>query len=230
MVDKKTSVLIVDDEKNIRLTLTQTLKSLDIEIDTAVNGEEALQKIIGKKYDILLLNFHLPGMNGIEVLRKLRDIRPDISVIVITAYGSVDSAVEAMKLGAVEYVQKPFIPDEIRTMVKNIINHETIDEQKAEDYTFYTKLAKKCINARQFYSAEKHIKQAIMIDNSRPEAYNVFGTLREVNHDIDEALKLYREALSRDATYEPARNNLARREKLMEIQEKYKGNKRRRND
>jgi DNA-binding NtrC family response regulator len=221
-MNEKISILIVDDEKNIRLTLSQALEEIGTTIDTAVNGEEALQKLTGEKYAVMLLDLKMPGMGGMEVLRKVRDIRPDIRVIIITAYGTVDSAVEAMKLGVVDFIQKPFIPNEIRSLVKNVINRETIDEQKADDYTFYLELAKKSINSRHFYTAEKHIKQAIIIDNSRPEAYNILGTLREIDNDINEALKYYRAALSHDATYEPARNNLARREKLSAILEKYK--------
>ena len=98
---KEKFVLVVDDEKNIRLTLSQTLESLGLETDTAVNGEEALDKLKMKEFGLILLDLKMPGMDGMEVLRQLRKIRPDIRVIIITAYGTVESAVEAMKLGAV---------------------------------------------------------------------------------------------------------------------------------
>ena len=102
---KAKPVLIADDEKNIRLTLSQALESLKLETDTAVNGEEALAKLRDKDFGLILLDLKMPGMDGMEVLRQLRQIRPDIRVIVITAYGTIESAVEAVKLGAVDFIQ-----------------------------------------------------------------------------------------------------------------------------
>ena len=209
-MNEKITLLIVDDEKNIRLTLSQTLEDTGADIDTAINGEEALQKLAVGDYKVMLLDLKMPGMDGMEVLRKVRDIRPDIRVIIITAYGSVDSAVEALKLGAVDFIQKPFAPNEIRSLVKNVLARETLDEQKANDYTSFLELAKKCINTRHFQAAAEHVKKSLSIDNSRPEAYNLLGALREIDNDYIEAQKYYRAALSLDATYEPARRNLER--------------------
>src|SRR4030042_5052942 len=92
-------ILIVDDEKNIRLTLSQSLEALGSESDTAANGEEALAKLKEKEFGLILLDIKMPGMDGKEVLRQVRKIRPDIRVIMITAYGTIESAGEAMKLG-----------------------------------------------------------------------------------------------------------------------------------
>ena len=91
--------LIVDDEKNIRLTLSETIGPLGFVADTAVNGEEALDKIAAREYQVVLLDLNMPGIGGMEVLRRLRSTRPGLPVIIITAHGTVDSAVEAMKLG-----------------------------------------------------------------------------------------------------------------------------------
>jgi DNA-binding NtrC family response regulator len=127
-------VLIVDDEKNIRLTLSIALEPLGLESDSAMNGEEALQMLREKDYRLVLLDLKMPGMDGMEVLRRLRDIRPDIRVIIITAHGTIESAVEAMKLGAVDFIQKPFAPKEIRDLVTAVINRDRIDERQAADY------------------------------------------------------------------------------------------------
>jgi len=114
---KKSRVLVVDDEKNIRLTIAQSLENMTVEVDTAVNGEEALQKIQQDDYRLILLDLKLPGMEGIEVLRKLRGFNKDLKVLIITAHGTIENAVEAMKLGAVDFIQKPFTPDEVRGFV-----------------------------------------------------------------------------------------------------------------
>src|SRR4030042_1006511 len=81
------SVLIVDDEKNIRLTLSLALEKLNIPVDTAVNGEEALKKLAEKSYGLMLLDLRMPGIDGMEVLRRVPAIRPEAKVVIITAYG-----------------------------------------------------------------------------------------------------------------------------------------------
>jgi len=210
IMDSRPSILIVDDEKNIRLTLSQALEDLGAFIDTAFNGEEALTKLAGGIFTLVLLDMKLPGMEGMKVLEKLREIRPDIKVIIITAYGTIDSAVEAMKLGAVDFIQKPFAPEEIRSLVRQVIDRTTLDEQKANDYASYIELAKKCINERLFKAADVYVRNAITIDNSRPEAFNLLGALKEIGSDYTEAQKFYRVALDLDATYEPAQKNLSR--------------------
>jgi DNA-binding NtrC family response regulator len=118
------AVLIVDDEKNIRMTVSRCLETLELGTDTAVNGEEALDKLKQKDYGALLLDLKLPGMDGMEVLRQVRDAWPATRVIIITAHGTIDSAVEAMKLGASDFIQKPFTPDEIRTVVSRVLKQD----------------------------------------------------------------------------------------------------------
>ena len=208
MIDKPT--LIVDDEKNIRLTLSQALETLGAEIDTAANGEEALTKLKGRKFGLILLDIRMPGMDGMEVLRQVREIRPDIRVIMITAYGTVESAVEAMKLGAVDFLQKPFDPEEIRELVLRVMDREKLDEHHLADYASHLELAKKCIGDRLFDAALEHVRKAIFVDTRRPEAFNLLGALMEIQGDRAEAQKNYRAALSLDPSYEPAIQNLHR--------------------
>jgi DNA-binding response OmpR family regulator len=210
MPDNKMKLLIVDDEKNIRLTLTQTLESAEMEIDSAVNGEEALQKMESQDFRIILLDLKMPGMDGMEVLKKINETRPDIRVIIITAHGTIDSAVEAMKLGAVDFIQKPFAPEEIRSMVKSVIEREVLSDENANTYASYLELAKKAVTDRHFAAAKEFTGKAISIDNGRPEAMNLMGALYEIDNDFPEAQKFYRAALSLDPTYKPAKNNLSR--------------------
>jgi CheY-like chemotaxis protein len=203
-------VLIVDDEKNIRLTLSQSLETLELETDTAVNGEEALAKLKEKDYRLILLDLKMPGMDGIEVLRQLREIRPDIRVIIITAYGTIESAVDAMKLGAVDFIQKPFSPKEIRELVSQVMDREKLDEQKAVGYDSFVELAKRCVGDRHFAAAVEHVRKAISLDPGRPEGFNLLGALTEIQHNVLEAQKYYRAALDLDPTYKPAKDNLDR--------------------
>jgi DNA-binding NtrC family response regulator len=117
----KNAILIVDDEKNIRLTVSQAIVSADREVQTAVNGEEALAKLQEKDFALVLLDLKMPGMDGMDVLRWIRANRPQVPVVIVTAHGTIDSAVEAMKHGAVDYIQKPFSPREIRALVSKVV-------------------------------------------------------------------------------------------------------------
>jgi DNA-binding NtrC family response regulator len=115
----KKPILVVDDEKNIRLTMSQSLEPLDLEVRTAVNGEEALQKLREGPFGLVFLDLKMPGMDGLDVLRQIKDTWPMTRVIIITAHGTIDSAVEAMKYGAVDF-SKPFSPAEIRELATRV--------------------------------------------------------------------------------------------------------------
>jgi len=207
---KDKSVLIVDDEKNIRLTLSQALEVLEVETATAADGEEALARLKEKEFSLILLDLKMPGMDGMEVLRQVSKIRPDIRIIILTAYGTVESAVEAMKLGAADFIQKPFAAEEIRGLVSRVLDRGKIDEQKTVDYASSVELAKRRIGDRHFDAAVEHVRKAISLDPGRPEAFNLLGALMEIRGDRIEAQKNYRAALSLDPSYEPAIKNLQR--------------------
>ncbi|MBN1471763.1 MAG: response regulator, partial [Syntrophaceae bacterium] len=204
------NVLIVDDEKNIRLTLSQALSAIDLDPDSAINGEEAIDKLNKKEYHLILLDLKMPGMDGMEVLRRVRTQRPDIKIIIITAHGTIDSAVEATKLGAVDFIQKPFTPKEIRDIVTLVLDRDKLDEKNAQDYKTHFELVKKCIHEQHFDAAIMHARQAIALDPSRPEAFNLLGVLFEIRNDKYEALRNYRAALALDPSYKPAIHNLDR--------------------
>jgi two-component system, OmpR family, alkaline phosphatase synthesis response regulator PhoP len=207
---KTNKILIVDDEKNIRMTIRQSLMDMDVDCDTAINGEEALSKLKDTDFGLVLLDLRLPGMDGMDVLQKLREDRPDIRVVIITAHGTIDSAVDAMKLGAVDFIQKPFSPEEIRELVSQVIQRETLDEAKSQDYASCLELAKRCVADRHLEAAIEHVKKAIALDSARPEAFNFLGALYEIQGDKLEGQKNYRAALSLDPTYRPAQENLSR--------------------
>jgi DNA-binding NtrC family response regulator len=206
----KNAVLIVDDEKNIRLTLSEAIASDDTEVDTAVNGEEALAKLQERNFGLVLLDLKMPGMDGMDVLRWISANRPEVRVVIITAYGTIDSAVEAMKHGAIDYIQKPFAPEEIRKLVSRMMDRATLDAQKARDYAGCIELAKKSVNERRFDVAAEHVRRAMSLDASRAEAFNFLGALQEIQGDRLEAQKNYRAALALDPTYKPAQENLYR--------------------
>ncbi|NEQ32690.1 MAG: response regulator [Leptolyngbya sp. SIO4C5] len=204
----KAKLLVADDEKNIRLTVAQSLDA-QYEVKTAVSGQDALDQLAKDTFDLMLLDIRMPGMDGVEVLKQLKDRQPDLKVIVISAHGTVDSAVEVMKLGAVDFLQKPFTPQEIRDLVAQVLGR-SLQPQDTSSYDDLMAAAKAQASQRNFDAAISQVKQAIGAHPERPEAFNFLGELLEVKGDRLEALKNYRVALDLDPTYEPAQQNLHR--------------------
>jgi DNA-binding NtrC family response regulator len=120
MMDKGTSVLVVDDEPGIHRAIRQLLKS-DFSVYDAISGEEGLDKADDISPDLILLDLQMPSMSGMEVLKKLKESDQDIPVVIFTGYGSIDSAVRAIKLGAVDYIEKPFDNRNLTRTIKEIL-------------------------------------------------------------------------------------------------------------
>lgn len=208
-------ILIVDDEKNIRVTLSDCLEQTGYQVSTAVDGAHALEKVGEEEFDLILLDMKMPGMDGMETLRRLKHIRPDINVVMITAYGSVETAVEAMKLGAVDYLRKPFTPDEIRAQVSAVLSRRNLREEDVKDYPEMLAFAKARITERKFDLARVYLQKAIGAEPLKAEPYNLMGVLLELGGDCLDALKMYRAALSVDPAYGPADQNLKRATQLV---------------
>jgi len=122
-MENKIKILIIDDEYIILKSCEKILKKReDLEIDTAQNGLEGLDKAKSKKYDIVITDLKMPQLSGMDVLKTLRKEQPDVTVIIFTGFATVDTAREALKLGAFDYIPKPFTPDELRNVVDNAIN------------------------------------------------------------------------------------------------------------
>ncbi|MCF8026302.1 MAG: response regulator [Desulfobacteraceae bacterium] len=206
----KYPILVVDDEKNIRLTVGRVLESLEIPVHTAVNGEAALQKLQEDRFSMVFLDLKMPGMDGMEVLRRIKANWPQTRVVIITAHGTIESAVKAMKLGAVDFLQKPFSPAEILELAKEILHRETMDADSASDYRSLVTLGKRYISDRHFEAAQQTVRKAIAVDPGRPEAYNLLGALLELQDNRQEAQKFYRMATDIDPSFKSAWANLER--------------------
>lgn len=202
-------ILVVDDEKNIRLTVTQCLQPQGYTVKTAINGQEALANL--EEYDpqLMLLDLQMPGMNGIEVLKRAKELLPDLHVIMFSAHANVENAVDAMKLGAVDFIQKPFTPKEIRELVSKVLGRENVSDLPT-DYDSLMSAAKHRVSKRQFEEAITLVKQAIGVNPNNAEAFNMLGELLEVTGDSLQAKKNYRVATDLDPAYKPAQKNLER--------------------
>ena len=203
-------ILIVDDERNIRTTLKMCLSGEGYDIETAVNGEDGLEKAEKNKYDLIFLDIKMPGMNGMEVLEELRKRGNKTNIVIMTAYGTIEDAVKAMKLHAVDFIPKPFTPDEIREKAKKVFERENLEENKLRTFEDLVEFAKLNIITNNFEKAEEILKQAIGKDPSSPITHNLLGVISEYKGDILQAQKYYRAALALDPTYKPAESNIRR--------------------
>jgi len=110
-------ILVVDDELPVCKSVAGALADSAYAVDTVLSGEEALRKCKEISYDVVITDLMMPGISGMDLLKAVHDLRPDTRVIMITGYPSIQSAVQAIKLGAFDYIPKPFTPDELRSLV-----------------------------------------------------------------------------------------------------------------
>lgn len=126
---KKAEILVVDDESIVRESLHDWLDSVGYKVVTAESGEEALRIIQKKKIKIMLADLIMPGINGIELMKKAREIIPMISTVIITAHGTIQTAITAIREGAYDYVEKPFCPEKVELLIKNLMDHHDLIEE-----------------------------------------------------------------------------------------------------
>lgn len=118
MNKKQVHILVVDDEFGIREGCKRALSEDGYQVDSANDGSAGLQKINKRSYDLILVDLMMPGINGLKLIKKVQKIDSEIILIVITGYATIESAIEATKSGAYDYLPKPFTPDDLRTVVK----------------------------------------------------------------------------------------------------------------
>jgi NADH-quinone oxidoreductase subunit E len=150
-------ILVMEDEISVAKGLQMTLTEEGYFVDLAMTGKSALDTFNKKNFDLLLADLRLPDIDGMEVIRKVKNVRPDTEVIVITGYSNVPTAVEAMKLGAHDYLSKPFTEDELKSAVQDALKEKTATINKMEPDAFET-LEKK---TRPIYAAEEQTPEEI---------------------------------------------------------------------
>ena len=125
------NILVIDDDQTIRDGCSRILSKSGWTVITAENGQKGLDEIRSPRgeIDIVLLDLMMPGLSGMEVLEQSLQIVPDLLVIVITGYATVESAVEAMKRGAYDFVPKPFTPDQLRIVVKRALERRALQKE-----------------------------------------------------------------------------------------------------
>jgi DNA-binding NtrC family response regulator len=128
---RNTKILVVDDEHLIRWSLEQSLIKQGYDVATAASGEEAVKQVQDEAPELVLLDIQLPGMDGLEVLEKVKEIDGEIIVVMVTALGVLETAVKAMRLGAYDYINKPFNLDELSIIVKKALETRQLRKEVA---------------------------------------------------------------------------------------------------
>jgi len=114
-------ILIVDDEAIVRESIGDWLKDAGYQVATAETGEEALEMVAEQDFSIIIMDVRLPGKTGMKVLQEVKTLKPDIKSIIITAYPTMELANEARKLGAIDYIIKPIVPDELEQLIRETL-------------------------------------------------------------------------------------------------------------
>lgn len=202
--------LVVDDEPAISRTVSLVLKGDGWGVDVAESGEQALEMIAAKDYDVMLLDLRLPGIQGVDVLRRVAEDGARVRVVVMTAYGSAESAIETMSLGAADILRKPFTPAELREVVGGVLERETDPDVIGREFFETLASAKELLGAQRVPAGNELASRAVALCPDRPEGYHLLGVCHELIGELVEAKTMYGLALEVDPEYAPSKRNLDR--------------------
>jgi DNA-binding response OmpR family regulator len=216
--DRPERVLIVDDEPNVRFVFKTALESAGFSAAEAADGFAAIDRLERSPADVVLLDLQMPGIGGMEVLRRLRDAGSDVPVVIVTAHGSIPDAVAAMRLGAIDFLTKPLTPDALRQVVAQVAERHAAAGPPANPTTVVTlgpavvdlTPVKLALNRREFDRAADLLETALDADPASAEAHTLMGVLQESRGRDHAAYHSYKSALAADPGYGPARDNMRR--------------------
>ncbi len=212
MNETKSRILVADDEANIRKTLSLVLESAGHTVAVARDGDEALELCKQNHPDIAFLDLRMPKTDGLEALAQMRVLSPKTAVVIITAYGTAANAVEAMKLGAVDFVEKPFDPKMVGVLAEEILFRKQMASGGSFDDLMH--LADLARERKAHVEARAYLKAAMSRAFNRAEPYYWLGRLSEDDGDERRAVQYYYMAVSADRTYEPSVEALKRLGKI----------------
>ena len=208
---------IVDDEPTVRLAYRIALEAEGFEVVESAGAEEALAQCAACHFDAALLDMRMTGKSGLELLAEMRERNSLTPTVIITAYGDIPHAVEAIKLGAIDFLQKPLTPPQLRSVVVDLLarkaaakglrdRHERIPHSTGVAVPLL--LARHAINCRDFSGARYLLKEAIAQGDRPHEAHYLLGVLQQMDGEDDEARLSYERSLSSNPNFAPALQSL----------------------
>ncbi len=205
-------ILLVDDHPGIRFTFQLALEAEGHHVESAGSAAETLGKTTRQRFDLLILDLRLGAESGLQLLANLRERGVDSFVLMMTAHGTVADAVAAMRLGAIDFLEKPLDPSRLRAAVVNIIARQRKAARvgPAGSYEREITEAKHSLNCRDFEDARRRLLRALELNGQSADAHYLFGVLQELNHRHDEARRYYRRALDLYAEHSLAAAQLTR--------------------
>ncbi len=175
MSKDRTRILVVDDEEIVRESLSGWLAKDGYSLDTAPDGPSANEKLKRERWSIMLVDLKMPGMDGLHVLETAKQIQPDTAIVIMTAYATVETAVEAMKLGAYDYLVKPFDPEELSLMMVKIV----AQQQLVRENVLLRKVLKRDYRFRDFISKNPGMQKIFDLARSAARSTSTILVLGE---------------------------------------------------
>jgi DNA-binding NtrC family response regulator len=206
-------ILIIDDEPNARLSFRTALEGEGYQVADAASGSMATEKLSDERFDLAILDLRMPGVGGLELLEWMRAEGMDMPVIIVTAYGTVPDAVRAMKLGAIDFLEKPLRPADLRQRVAEVVARHQVEHPQhtgRDDFETHLQAAKRQINLRDFARAEEHLQRALAFKPRSADVLNLLGVLAELGGDERQARKYYGRAIRAQHDHEAAQQNMRR--------------------
>jgi DNA-binding NtrC family response regulator len=174
---------------NVRLSFRMTLETEGHEIFEAHSREQAVQLLAEHSFALAILDVRMPGMDGLELLAKLRESGIRVPAVVVTAHGDVPHAVKALKLGAIDFLEKPLHPEDFRNIVAEILDrHARQNDSPVETFSALLVAAKRCLTLHAFAKARLHLAKALHHDACARKAARVDGLPAEIIRDSERCL------------------------------------------
>jgi len=188
---------VVDDEENVRLTFRQAFEDMGLAVDTAKNGREALEKVADRDYDLMILDHRMPGPDGLEVLQRLRQTAPNVPVAIVTAHGTVERAVRAVRLGAVDVLLKPIRTDALNTLVEKVLRQPPTSPD-TEAYEEWIQLGTWHLRYGRTGAARHCLEEAVDHNPERSDAHTLLGILEAGENHLEKARGHFETAVELD--------------------------------
>jgi DNA-binding response OmpR family regulator len=192
-------ILVVDDEESLRLSLKFKLKSAGFDVDTAVDGEEALEKLKTRPVDCVLLDINMPHMSGIEALTIIRQTYPQTEAIMLTGFADFSTAIECLKIGAKDYLVKPVDTTELVTRLRTLVRSRSTERALQEVHREYLGLISEDVLA-PLQTMKKALDQLAKSGDAEKERKKIVNGMKETLHAMEGKLELLVDLSKRGST------------------------------